>query len=115
MGFVDEILSVMRKGPELAGQVDSLKLSGKSIARGAKDSTFQFPCIISDTVPSDMAYTTAKTLDKVYAAFSQTWLSMNSMFDITIDPTPLSYLKRIHQNLNIESVSEVEDMNDSKV
>lgn len=111
MGFVDEILSVMRKGPELAGQVDSLKLSGKSIARGAKDSTFQFPCIMSDTVPSDMAYTTAKTLDKVYAAFTQTWLSMNSMFDITLDPTPLAYLKRIHQNLSLESV-EIDDEDD---
>lgn len=105
MGYVDEILSMMRKGPELASQVDSLKLSSKTIARGAKDSTFQFPCIVSDTVPVDMAYTTAKTLDKVYAAFAQTWLSMNSMFDITLDPTPLAYLKRIHQNLSLESVT----------
>lgn len=111
MGYIDEILSVMRKGPELASQVDSLKLSSKTIARGAKDSTFQFPCIMSDTVPVDLAFTTTKTLDKVYAAFTQTWLSMNSMFDITLDPTPLAYLKRIHQNLSLESV-EIDDEDD---
>jgi hypothetical protein len=27
------------------------------------------------------------------------------MFDITIDPTPLSYLRRLHQNLAIESTN----------
>lgn len=111
MGYVDEILSVMRKGPELASQMDNLKLTTKTIARGAKDSTFQFPCIMSDTVPVDLAFTTTKTLDKVYAAFTQTWLSMNSMFDITLDPTPLAYLKRIHQNLSLESV-EIDDEDD---
>lgn len=110
-GYIEDILSVMRKGPEIASQVDGLKLSSKTIARGAKDSTFQFPCIITDTASTDMAYTTAKTLDKVYAAFTQTWLSMNSMFDITLDPTPLAYLRRIHQNLSLESVeADEEDM-----
>ena len=36
---------------------------------------------------------------------------MNSMFDITLDPTPLAYLKRIHQNLSLESV-EIDDEDD---
>lgn len=104
MGSIEEFLSLVRKGPEIASQIDGLKLSGKTIARGAKDSTFQFPCIVASTIPVDLAYTTAKTLDKVYATFTQTWISMNSMFDITLDPTPLAYLKRIHQNLSLESV-----------
>lgn len=114
MGTIDDILSIIRKGPELAGQLDKMKiLSSKTVARGAKESTFQFPCIMSDTVPVDMAYTTVKTLDKVYAAFAQTWISMNSMFDITLDPTPLAYLRRIHQNLSLESVEidSEDDMN----
>lgn len=105
MGNIEELLSVIRKGPEIASQIDGLKLSGKTIARGAKDSTFQFPCIVASTVPVDLAYTTAKTLDKVYAVFTQTWISMNSMFDITLDPTPLAYLRRIHQNFNFESTT----------
>ena len=103
MGLIQDITSLMRKGPELASQVNSVKLNTKSIARGAKDSTFQFPCLVVDSAPIDMANTVARTLDQVYASFTQTWLSMNSMFDITIDPTPLSYLRKLHQNLKIES------------
>lgn len=103
MGLVQDITNLMRKGPELAAQVNSMKLNTKSIARGAKDSTFQFPCLIVDSAPIDMANTVARTLDQVYASFTQTWLSMNSMFDITIDPTPLTYLRKLHQNLKLES------------
>ena len=103
MGLVQDITSLMRKGPEMAAQVNSIKLNNKSIARGAKDSTFQFPCLVVDSAPIDMANTVARTLDQVYASFTQTWLSMNSMFDITIDPTPLSYLRKLHQNLKLES------------
>ena len=103
MGLVQDITTLMRKGPELASQVNAMKLNTKSIARGAKDSTFQFPCLVVDSAPIDMANTVARTLDQVYASFTQTWLSMNSMFDITIDPTPLSYLRKLHQNLKLES------------
>lgn len=102
MGFISDILNVMRKGPELATQINSIKMNTKSITRGAKDSTFQFPCLIADSVPLDMANTMSRTLDKVYASFTQTWLSMNSMVDITIDPTPLDYLRKMHQNLRLE-------------
>ena len=108
MGFIQDITSLMRKGPELAGQLNSVKLNTKSIARGAKDSTFQFPCLIVDTVPIDMATTCVRTLDQVYASFTQTWLSMNSMFDISIDPTPSAYLNKLHQNLKLEGVENLE-------
>lgn len=103
IGIVDEITSAIRKGPEFASQFSSIKMNNKSIAKGAKDSTFQFPCLITDSAPADMAATIVRTLDQVYATFTQTWLSMNSMFDITIDPTPLDYLKKMHQNLRLES------------
>ena len=90
MGLIEDITNLMRKGPELAGKANAVKLNTKSIACGAKDSTFQFPCLIVDSAPIEMANTIARTLDQVYATFTQTWLSMNIMFDITIDPTPLS-------------------------
>lgn len=104
MGVIEDIMSVIRKGPEAAGRLNSVKLNTKSVARGSKDATFQFPCLVPDSAPIDMSTTVARVLDQVYASFTQTWLSMNSMFDITIDPTPLSYLKRIHQNMKLEGV-----------
>ena len=103
MSVIQDILNLVRKGPELAGQVNDVKLNKKSITRGAKDATFQFPCLVVDTLPIDMANTIARTLDHVYATFTQTWLSANQTFDITIDPSPLSYLKKYHQNINFEA------------
>lgn len=107
MEFIQDILSLMRKGPELAGQLNDLKLNTKSIARGAKDATFQFPCLVSDTLPIDTASTIARMLDQTYATYTQTWLSLNSMYDVTIDPTPLTYLKKLHQNTRFESVNDL--------
>lgn len=103
MSVIQDILNLVRKGPELAGQINDIKLNKKSITRGAKDATFQFPCLVVDTLPIDMANTIARTLDHVYATFTQTWLSANQTFDITIDPSPLTYLKKYHQNINFEA------------
>ena len=54
MGLIDEITGLMRKGPEAVGKLDSIKINTKSVARGAKDSTFQFPVLISDSAPIDI-------------------------------------------------------------
>lgn len=104
MDVIQGIMSLLRKGPELKAQLDDLKLNTKSIARGAKDATFQFPCLVSDTIPIDMSSTITRMLDQMYATYTQTWLSLNSMYDITLDPTPLSYLRKLHQNTRFESV-----------
>lgn len=113
MGLVSEISdilrktgTVVRKGPELISSLGGLSPNVKSITHGAKDSTFQFPCLISDTVPTEMATTVTRLLDLKYAQLTQSWLSMNSMFDVTIDPTPISYLKKFHTNIKFESTNE---------
>ena len=113
MGMIQDITALMRKGPELAAQVNNIKLNTKSVARGAKDATFQFGCLMAESAPVNMAHVTTKTLDQVYASFTQTWLSVNSMFDITIDPTPLSYLKKLHQNFKLEGYEEGEESMES--
>jgi len=106
---VGEILSAMRKGSEVVSALDPVKVNTKSIVRGAKEATFQFPLLVSDTISVDMANTFARTMDRVYASFTQTWISMHPFMDISVDPTPLSYLKRLHQNMKLESVEDYED------
>ena len=104
MGMIDEITGLMRKGPELASQFDSIKLNTKSVARGANDATFQFPILISNTIPIDMASTIARTMEKTYVGFTQQWLSLNPTIDITLDRNILQYLKKFHRNVTVESV-----------
>ena len=109
MGTIEDIMRLIRKGPELASQIDSLDINRKSIIRGANDATFQFPILIADTIPIDMANTFARTMERVYASFTQTWISLHPFMDISLDPTPMSYLKRLHQNMRVESVNQFED------
>lgn len=106
MGKIDEIVSVMRKGPEMVSMFDSIKLNTKSVARGANDATFQFPILISNTIPIDMASTIARTMEKTYVGFTQQWLSLNPTIDITLDRNILQYLKKFHNNVKLESVME---------
>lgn len=104
MGMIDDITGLMRKGPELASQFDSIKMNTKSVARGANDATFQFPVLISNTIPIDMASTIARTMEKTYVGFTQQWLSLNPTIDITLDRNILQYLKKFHRNVTVESV-----------
>ena len=104
MGMINDITGLMRKGPELASQFDSIKLNTKSVARGANDATFQFPILISNTIPIDMASTIARTMEKTYVGFTQQWLSLNPTIDITLDRNILQYLKKFHRNVTLESV-----------
>lgn len=108
MGFIEEFIRLMRKGPEVASTLDTIKLNTKSVVRGANEATFQFPCLMVNTIPIDMGNTIVRTLDRRYAAFTQTWISLHPFMDISLDPTPISYLKRLHQNLKLEHADDIE-------
>lgn len=106
MGNIKDITDLMRKGPQLISQLDSVKINTKSVARGANDATFQFPCLMADTIPFDIARGIINSCDRTYAAFTQSWLSLNNVMDISVDRTPVQFLKRLHNNIHIESVIE---------
>ena len=106
MGYVDELSTLVKS---ITSSKDALsKLSNKSIARGALDGTLQFPCLVSDAIPIDMAATVARTLERVYASFVQSYLSLNNTIDISVDKNPNMFLKRFHHNIKVEST--VEDL-----
>jgi hypothetical protein len=112
MGSLDDLFSLIRKGPELASQLEPFKVNMKSVAQGAKAATFQFPCLISNTIPVDMATTITRTLEKRYTAFTQQWLSLNPTLNLEIDRNIEQYLKKFHQNVNFESSDIINDMNE---
>ena len=111
MGYFDEIASiakaVSRKTTalsDLQGLKDQYK--HKSFARGALDGTLQFPCLVSDAIPIDMGATIARTLERVYASFVQTYLSLNNTIDISVDKNPSMFLKSFHKNVRLEATHE---------
>lgn len=104
MGMIEDIVNLMRKGPQLSSELDAVKINTKSVARGANDATLQFPCIVTETIPSDMAITVSRVMERVYASFTQSWLSLHPVIDISIDKNPIQFLKKFHQNVKWESV-----------
>lgn len=104
MSLIDDIKKLMRVGPEMTADLRDVKMNTRSVARGAKDSTFQFPMLVDDSIPVDMAATLGRTFDYIYANFAQTWISMNSTYDMTLNPSPFSYLKKLHQNIKFEGM-----------
>ena len=101
MGYIDDINTIIKT---TASAKDSIqKNQHKSIVRGAHEGTLQFPCLVSDAIPIDMASTIAKTLERVYASFVQSYLSLNNTVDISVDKNPNMFLKKFHHNVKVES------------
>ena len=97
MGYIEDLQNILRTVGSAKNIVDKSK--HKSIAKGALDGTLQFPCLISDSIPIDMANTIARTLERVYASFAQTYLSTNNVIDISVDKSPNMFMKKFHKNI----------------
>ena len=104
MAIISDILSMVKKGQNVAQDLDEMKkYNTQSIAKRASDATLQFPCLISNTIGLDKAVAIANNMDRVYAAFVQTVIASNPMIDISVYRGPIDYIKRLHQNLKLES------------
>lgn len=104
MGMIEDIVRLMRKGPQLLSNLDPVAVNTKSVARGANDATLQFPCIMTNTIDAPTAITACRMMERVYAAFTQSWLSLHPVIDISIDRNPIQFLKKFHQNVKWEKV-----------
>lgn len=104
MGYLSEINTIVKSMASAKNAASALQ--HKSIARGALDGTLQFPCLVSTAIPIDMAATIARTLERVYASFVQTYLSLNNTIDISIDKNPNMFLKKFHHNVKLEYTAE---------
>ena len=96
MGIVKDIVDT---GKEIFRNISNAddkinKVNKKSFARGANDQTFQFPCIISDSIPIDMASTITRNLDRVYASFVQIYLSANGVVDLNYIRNPRQFVQQ---------------------
>lgn len=105
--FLDEVQKFQRMASRAAALKENI--IHKSIAATANDSIFQFGCLTADTAPVNLATATVRLLDRNYASFVQIVLSQIANVDISVDKTPSQFLKRIHQNMRLESVDDEEE------
>lgn len=116
MAIINDILSMVKKGQNVAQDLDDgmKKYNTQSIAKRASDATLQFPCLISNTIGLDKAVAIANNMDRVYAAFVQTVVASNPMIDISVYRGPIDYIKRLHQNLKLESAIDFNALENTK-
>ena len=102
--LVDDIKLALKTISNVRNQVD--KQMTKSIARGANDQSFQFPCLISDSVGIDSATTLARMLDRMYAQFTQIYLSGCGVIDLNVVRNPRQFIAQYQSNFKLESADE---------
>ena len=92
MDIIENIKSVLRAAADLGDKFD--KFNVKSVARGANDQSFQFPCLIDDTVPVEFATTITKNLDRLYASWTQIYLSSIGFIDLNYIKNPKQFVAK---------------------
>lgn len=102
MGALGDIMTMMKKASGVTNAIRQSNIRGKSIMQRANESTFQFPCLISNTAPIDMATAITRMMDRVYAGYTQIAIGNESTMNLSMDRTPMEFLKRFHQNLKYE-------------
>ena len=107
VSIIEEIKQALRFASDTTNKVD--KIRRRSIARGANDQTFQFPCIISDSVPIDKAATLTRNLDRLYASWVQIYLSGIGIIDLNYVKNPRQFINMYQTNFNLESATDDEE------
>lgn len=105
-GLIEDIKLALKTFSSVSNQVD--KQMTKSIARGANDQSFQFPCLISDSVGIDSATTLARMLDRMYAQFTQIYLSGCGVIDLNVVRNPRQFIAQYQSNFRLESTEDEE-------
>lgn len=111
MGEFRDVLDAIRDiHGDIKHGMSSLGISKrpKSIAASATDGICYFPVVVDDSIPLEDALIIARALERKYATFVLTTLTMNPYMQI--DNGELSaadYVKKFHQNMRVKPTSRI--------
>ena len=75
----------------------------RSIAASATDGTCYFPVVVDDSIPLEDALIVARALERKYATFVLTTLTMNPYMQIDDgNISAAEYVKKFHQNMRVK-------------
>lgn len=113
MGVLKDIADIVKStdtAEELKSNITNKKYT--SIATRASEGTLQFPILISNSLDIETAQMVVKALERNYATFVQTVISMNS---VTNSTDISDYLKQFHQNFKAGTLTDADVANIVKV
>lgn len=106
LSYIDDIKSILKSIAKAGNAVEGQRT--KSIARGANEQSFHFPCLVSDSVAIDSATTLSRMLDRMYAQFTQIYLSGVGIIDLDLVKNPKQFIAQYQSNFNFESAEDEE-------
>jgi hypothetical protein len=110
MGFniIENIKSAIQAAAELGSKADNFNT--RSVARGANEQSFQFPAYVDSTIPVDLAVTTVRNLDRLYASWTQIYLSSIGFIDLNYIRNPRQFIAKYQPKYRLESGDEDPDV-----
>lgn len=112
MSWIESIKELLRTASEIEDKVG--KVNTKSVARGADDQTFHFPALIDENIPVEEGQVITKQLDRVYASWTQIYLSSIGVIDLNYVRNPRQFLAKYQPKFTLEDGdSEEEDFCES--
>lgn len=108
MSIIDEIRSIFRTGADIGDKFD--KFNTRSIARGALEQSFIFPCLMDNTIPVDMSGVLSQHLDRTYASWTQIYLSSVGLIDLNYIKNPRQFVAKYQPKGLMAESSDDEDL-----
>lgn len=92
MDIIENIRSVIRAGADVGDKFG--KFNVRSVARGADEQSFVFQCLMEDTIDINLATTITKNLDRLYASWTQIYLSSVGCIDLNYIKNPKQFVAK---------------------
>lgn len=92
----------------LDGEMVQYILHGKrqrSLSKSAQEGILNFPVLISDSLTIEDASLISKALEKEFASFTLTVMTMNPYLYTSGAPNASNYIKQFHQNIDVKADS----------
>lgn len=103
MGVLNDFMSLLRDFNHVGDDIMEDTFNRKrysSISKRSMEGVMQFPTIVSRSIDIDTLQTISKALEKQFASFAQTAISMSPFLNLNKDKDAAGYMRKFHQNNN---------------
>ena len=107
MGVIEDIKTALSTAAEVSDRYD--KFNVRSVARSAHEQSFIFPALIDRAIPIEYAQVITKNLDRVYASWTQIYLSSIGFIDLNYIKNPRQFIAKYQPKYRLESADSEEE------
>lgn len=103
MSILNELIGAVRDISTLTGDAAEeirFKPRYSSVSRRSMEGIMQFPVVVSRSVDLETLQMITKALEKQFASFLQTAITMSPFLNIKREKNAIGYLRKFHQNSN---------------